>query len=298
MSDREILITGAYGYIGSHICKEAHLNGYKVYALDKNISSNRIEPYCEEILHLDIRKASNFDTDDNPVLKKNFDAVIHCAALIKVEESVSHPEMYYETNTTGTLNVLLNTRYKNFIFASTGGAFDPVSPYAKSKIIAEEAVRNICKNYNISRFFNVAGNNGEFGQICDPSHIIHIAAQVAAGKREKMIVFGNDYDTPDGTCIRDYVHVQDLAESLIKSINEPTNSRYECIGSGSGYSNIEVVEAMKRASDTNFSVEFGARRSGDPSIIKMDSMSKFVEIKRSIEDMCRSAYKAELKNGK
>lgn len=291
----EILVTGAYGYIGSHICKEAFEKGFKVYAVDNNISVNKIEKYCEDVTHLDIRLKSNFD---NILLKKSFDAVIHCAALISVEESVSYPNLYYNTNTIGTLNVILNTQYKNFIFASTGGAFDPVSPYAKSKIIAEEAVRRICNNYNIFRFFNVAGNNGEFEQICKPSHIIHIAAQVAAKKREKMVIFGNDYNTIDGTCIRDYVHVQDLAEAIVRSIDSPSNSKYECIGSNIGYSNLQVIEAMKRASGVDFNVEFGSRRPGDPPVIKMDTMSKFVKIKRNIDDMCISAYRTELINGK
>lgn len=290
----DILITGAYGYIGAHVCKEAYTNGYTVYAIDNKISSNDISPYCEKIEVIDILNLEDYNKD---IFKTKFKAVIHCAALILVEESVQKPCIYYETNITGTLNVISNTHFDNFIFASTGGAFDPISPYAKSKVIAENIVKTICEKYNIFRFFNVAGNNGEFGQICKPSHIMHIAAQVAACKREKMIIFGNDYDTKDGTCIRDYVHVQDLAETLVCSIETPMNSEYECVGSGTGYSNIDVINSMKKVTNKEFITEFGSRRAGDPATLKVDTVSEFVEIKRTIEDMCISAYITELKNG-
>jgi UDP-glucose 4-epimerase len=286
MNNRDILVTGAYGYIGAHVCKNAHDSGYNVYAIDNKLSSNNISPYCKEIRIADIRS-------NEPFFNHDFLAVIHCAAEISVEQSMKNPHLYYEVNALGTINTILNTSFENFIFASTGGAFDPISHYAKSKLIAEEAVRTMCPNYNIFRFFNVAGNNGIFGQICVPSHIIHIAAQVAAGKREKMYLFGDDYDTFDGTCVRDYVHVEDLSSAVVKSINTPRNSKYECVGSGAGYSNSQVISAMKKVSGVDFEVKVLERRLGDPAILKVDAQSEFVEINKTIEDMCRSAYRME-----
>jgi UDP-glucose 4-epimerase len=296
MKRGDILVTGAYGYIGAHICKEAYENGFNIYAIDINTSKNNISKYCKDIKIVDIRKDAEF-FQHKEFFEKHFDAVIHCAALISIEESVEKPHIYYDTNVNGVLKTILHTKCDNFIFASTGGAFDPISPYSKSKLIAEHIVKTMCSSFNIFRFFNVAGNNGEFGQICKPSHIMHIAAQVAAGKRDKMVIFGKDYNTFDGSCVRDYVHVQDLAEAIVRSIYKPLNSEYECVGSGSGYSNIEVVDAMKKASGQDFKVEFGERRKGDPDFLKVDRPSEFVEIKRSIEDMCYSAYLTEMKNG-
>lgn len=283
----KVLVTGASGYIGSHIVKQAHDAGYEVHTLDNGIG-NELSNYSSKHFTVNIRKGLNLPQD-------HYKAIIHCAALISVEESTRIPKQYYETNVIGTVHLLNELNYDNFIFASTGAAFDPVSPYAKSKLIAEEAVRQMAENYSIFRFFNVAGNNGIFQQTCTPSHIIHIAAQTAAGKRDKMVIFGNDYDTPDGTCVRDYVHVVDLADALVRSINTPANTPYECIGSGNGYSNLEIVNAMKNVSDVRFKTEYGPRRDGDPAILKVDTVSKYVKINYSIEDMCRTAYEMELK---
>jgi UDP-glucose 4-epimerase len=283
----KVLVTGASGYIGSHIVKQAYDAGYEVHTLDNGVG-NELSDYSSKHFTVNIRAGLNLP-------QEHYKAVIHCAALISVEESTRIPKQYYETNVIGTVHLLNELNYDHFVFASTGAAFDPVSPYAKSKLIAEEAVRQMAENYSIFRFFNVAGNNGIFQQTCTPSHIIHIAAQAAAGKRDKMVIFGNDYDTLDGTCIRDYVHVVDLADALVRSINTPANTPYECVGSGAGYSNLEVVNTMKRISGVDFPVEFGQRRAGDPSILKVDTVSKYVIINHTLEDMCRSAYATEIK---
>jgi UDP-glucose 4-epimerase len=287
----KILVTGAYGYIGSHICKEAHRQGYEVYATDINRSVNDITPYCKEIELADITLKEHYD---KRIFQREYLAVIHCAALILVEESVKTPEIYYDTNSYGTLLLAQRIKCNNFIFASTGGAFNPISPYAKSKVIAEEIIRTTRENYNIFRFFNVAGNNGEFRQICTPSHIIHIAARTAANKRPYMEIYGDDYFTPDGTCIRDYIHVEDIAKAIVRSIYCPRNRRYECLGSGRGYSNIQVVEAMRRISNNDFIVKFGHRRAGDPDVLKVDEISEFLTIQKTFDDMCRSAYQTEI----
>ena len=285
----QVLVTGAAGYIGSHVVKALHNRGYVVDTLDRAITTN-----SESIRHM-VRHMYHGNIIERVVIDVHYDAVIHCAALISVEESMRLPLVYYEVNTAGTLKLLQELKYDHFIFASTGGAFDPISPYAKSKIIAEEAVRQIAPDYSIFRFFNVAGNDGELRQPYPASHIIRIAAEAAAGKRDKMVIFGKDYGTSDGTCIRDYVHVVDLAEALVRSVPLPANSKYECIGSGRGYTNLEVINTMKEVTGVDFPVEFGPRRSGDPAKLLVDTVSKYVKIDHDLKDMCYSAYTMELK---
>jgi UDP-glucose 4-epimerase len=285
----QVLVTGAAGYIGSHVVKALHNRGYVVDTLDRAITTN-----SESIRHM-VRHMYHGNITERVVIDVHYDAVIHCAALISVEESMRLPLVYYEVNTAGTLKLLQELKYDHFIFASTGGAFDPISPYAKSKIIAEEAVRQIAPDYSIFRFFNVAGNDGELRQPYPASHIIRIAAEAAAGKRDKMVIFGKDYGTSDGTCIRDYVHVVDLAEALVQSVPLPANSKYECIGSGRGYTNLEVINTMKEVTGIDFPVEFGPRRSGDPAKLLVDTVSKYVKIDHDLKDMCHSAYTMELK---
>jgi UDP-glucose 4-epimerase len=285
----QVLVTGAAGYIGSHVVKALHNRGYVVDTLDRAITTD-----SESIRHM-VRHMYHGNITERVVIDVHYDAVIHCAALISVEESMRLPLVYYEVNTAGTLKLLQELKYDHFIFASTGGAFDPISPYAKSKIIAEEAVRQIAPDYSIFRFFNVAGNDGELRQPYPASHIIRIAAEAAAGKRDKMVIFGKDYGTSDGTCIRDYVHVVDLAEALVQSVPLPANSKYECIGSGRGYTNLEVINTMKEVTGIDFPVEFGPRRSGDPAKLLVDTVSKYVKIDHDLKDMCHSAYTMELK---
>jgi len=286
----KVLVTGAAGYIGSHLVKELHEAGHEVHALDISLSSNDISKYVNKIYMRDITKPEGLLE-----IKDEYDIVFHLAALILVDESMKQAVRYYQTNYIGTYHCIMNLKYKHFVFASTGGAFDPVSPYSKSKLFAESLVKDVCENYTIFRFFNVAGNNGEFGQICKPNHIMHVAAQVAAGKRDKMVIFGEDYDTPDGTCVRDYVHVIDLVKSIMNCMDDPANSDYECIGSSFGKSNTDVVAAMKLASGVNFKVEYGPRRPGDPAKLTVDKPSKYVNIQHNLIDMCKSAYTMELK---
>lgn len=285
----QVLVTGAAGYIGSHIVKALHNRGYIVDTLDRAITSN-----SESIRHM-IRHMYHCNIIERTAIPVHYDAVIHCAALISVEESMRLPLVYYEVNTAGTLKLLQELKYDHFIFASTGGAFDPISPYAKSKIIAEEAVRQIAPVHSIFRFFNVAGNDGDLSQPYPTNHIIRIAAEAAAGKRKKMVIFGNDYDTSDGTCVRDYVHVVDLAEAIVRSVPLPANSKYECIGSGQGFSNLTVINTMKEVTGIDFPVEFGPRRYGDPAKLLVDTVSKYVNINYDLKDMCYSAYTMELK---
>ena len=149
--------------------------------------------------------------------------------------------------------------------------------------------------YTIFRFFNVAGSDGENKQVGESTHLIRIAAETAAGKRDTMKIFGTDYDTRDGSCIRDYIHVVDLAHSIVKAVEiGPMNSPYECIGSGKGYTTIEVVECMKKVTEKDFEVIHSNRRAGDPPILTVENKSGLLYNQYTLEDMCLSAYYAEL----
>jgi len=294
---KKVLVTGGYGYIGSHTIKRLAECGYTVDSLDINPSSNDISPYVRNNMIGDIR------TD---MYWGSYDAVIHYAALLAVGESVSVPWYYVKTNIIGTKNILKHAPTDNFIFASTAAAFDPASsPYAQSKLLAESIIKEHATekstNHTIFRFFNVAGNNGSFSQIGKATHIIRIAAEAATGIRPYMNLFGTNYDTKDGTCIRDYIHVSDLVEAVVKAVDNPKNTEYECIASGNEYSCRDVINTMKNVTGINFTVIEADRRSGDPVTSLMpdnEKLSDFVDCQYDLEDMCFSVYIAELFNRK
>jgi len=294
---KKVLVTGGYGYIGSHTIKRLAECGYIVDSLDITPSSNDISSYVRKNMIGDIR------TD---MYWGSYDAVIHCAALLAVGESVSVPWYYVNTNIIGTKNILRHAPTDNFIFASTAAAFDPASsPYAQSKLLAESIIKEHAKekntNHTIFRFFNVAGNNGSFSQIGKATHIIRIAAEAATGIRPYMHLFGTDYDTKDGTCIRDYIHVSDLVEAVVKAVDNPKNTEYECIASGNEYSCRDVINAMKNVTGINFTVIEADRRSGDPvtSLLpENEKLSDYVDCQYDLEDMCLSVYLSELFNRK
>lgn len=279
-----VLVTGAFGYIGSHVCKVLHDRGYLVDGLDIKVSDNKIGDYCQNVFISDILALKRI---------RQYDAVVHLAGLIDVAESVDHPDEYYRTNTSGTSHICRQYPDAHIIFASTAGAFDPQSPYAQSKIAAEQIIRQLVPdNHTILRFFNVAGSDGKNKQIGKATHLIRIAAECAAGKRDYMHVYGQNYDTKDGTCVRDYIHVVDLANAIAVAVREgPKNTPYECIGSGTGYTVWEVIDAMRRVTGKNFSAFPTERRSGDPAILTIDNQFDGLTITHTLEDMCESAYK-------
>jgi len=287
-----ILVTGATGYIGAHVLKELYkqVNAREVYITALDIDTayrNYINPYCHTLIQKDVRDIQH---------GLMYDVVIHLAGLVRVGESMEKPYEYYDTNLNGTINILKNVKCKHFIFASTAGAFDPVSPYAKSKVAAEDVIRQLAPGYTIFRFFNVAGSNGEHRQFGPSTHLIRVAAEAAAGKREKVIINGGDYPTRDGTCIRDYIHVVDLAKAIVNAaFSNPKNAEYECLGSNKGFTNLEVLDIMKDVTGKSWLEEFGPRREGDPDILEIDGTSEYLTVERSLADMCRSAYEMELK---
>lgn len=284
----KVLITGVTGYIGSHLAKVLFEAGHHVVGLDIEWKKhNDVSRYCHRILIKDVTKH---------VCDEDYDVIVHLAGLIQVEESVSHPTKYYSTNLGGTVNMLRQNinGEPHFIFASTAGAFDAQSPYARSKLAAEDVIKEKSKNYTIFRFFNVAGSDGMHRQVGRASHLIRIAAETAAGKRDYMSIYGEDYDTPDGSCVRDYIHVVDLVNAIRDTIKHGAfNTPYECIGSGKGYSVKEVVQTMKDVTGQDFTVKMAGRRDGDPASLAIDNQFNLLHPQYQLKDMCLSAYNIE-----
>ena len=168
-------------------------------------------------------------------------------------------------------------------------------PYARSKVAAEDVIKEKASGYTIFRFFNVSGTDGINRQLGAPTHLIRVAAMVAAGKLSKMAIFGTDYDTRDGTCIRDYIHVVDLADAIVNAVERgPANTPYECLGSNVGYSVREVIDTMETVTGKKLEVFEAPRREGDAVSSVVDKLSDLVTLQKSIEDMCADQYKLEI----
>jgi UDP-glucose 4-epimerase len=285
----KVLVTGCNGYIGSHVVKKLAAAGHQVDGWDINYYGNDyndVSFYLHSFSNIDVTKISG--------LKTEYDTVVHLAGLSLVARSMQMPYEYYGTNIAGTARVLSNVQNNHIIFASTSSAWEMASPYARSKVCAEDVIKQKTKDYTIFRFFNVSGTNGQFRQLGPASHLIRVAAEVAAGKRPELLVYGNDYDTRDGTCIRDYVHVMDLADAIAQSVAQgPARTDYECIGSNRGFSVLEVIEVMKSVTGIDFAVRIVERRPGDAVASVVDNLSKLVTLNHSIEEMCLSQYRLE-----
>jgi len=284
----EVLVTGAAGYIGSHVCKALQESGHAVHGIDNYFhgESNDIIRYCETFSKFDIADVN----DDAP-----YDAVVHLAGRSVVPQSLKEPTEYYRVNAMGTNNLIENVLTPHVIFASTSSAFEMASPYARSKVAAEDIIKEKCSGYTIFRFFNVSGSNGIHRQLGAASHLIRRAAMVAAGKLPHIEIFGIDYDTRDGTCVRDYIHVSDLSNAIVSAVeNGPLNTPYECLGGNVGYSVLEVIDAMQRVTGKNIDTLISPRREGDAVSSVVDNLSKRVTLTKSLEDMCLDQYNLEL----
>ena len=273
---KKVLVTGNAGYIGSHLTNILRRNKkYQVWGLDYD--TPQIEVY--DHLNADIRTIPKIDFVE-------FDTVIHLAALVNVGQSTSDPISYYRTNITGTENVLSKIKYKNFIFASTGAAVGCASPYGISKRAAEQVVYQYCQEesipYTIFRFYNVIGSDG----IAPTNPDGLMMNLIKAPKTGKFTIFGNDYNTPDGTAVRDYVHVNEICQALIKAIEHPADWT-ENLGHGHGSSVLEMVELFKQVNDVDFDVNFGPRRSGDLECSVLDEPSDYLPTLYSIEDLLK-----------
>ena len=289
-----ILVTGGAGYIGSHTNKALHNAGYDTVVLD-NLSKG-YENFVKWG-HLE-----NYDIgsrDLSEVFEKyDIDGVIHFAGFISVAESVEMPQKYLKNNYKNTLNLLKVMReydVDKFIFSSTAAVYGnpeeipitedsnlkPINPYGHSKWLVEKALeREAAKgdfNYVALRYFNASGCDfdGQIGELHDPeTHLIPLILDAAIGKRDCIYIYGDDYDTPDGTCIRDYIHVNDLADAHIKAY-EYLCSEHESnvfnLGNGLGFSVREVIEMCKKVTGRDFEVKVDERREGDPARLIADS---------------------------
>lgn len=289
-----ILVTGGAGYIGTHAALALKKAGYEVIVLD-NLSYGHRE-LVEEVLQV---KLIVGDTNDRALLDKIFSthdiaAVMHFAAFIAVGESVTDPAKYYRNNVTGTLTLLEamnDASIKKFIFSSTCALYgvpkfipltedhpiDPISPYATSKWMVERILSDFDTAYNLKsvrfRYFNAAGADpdGKLGEDHEPeTHLIPLVLLAALGKRESIYIFGTDYSTEDGTCIRDYIHVADLAQAHVQGLEyllEGGESEVFNLGNGNGFSVREVIETAKQVTGKEFKIVERERRPGDPPIL-------------------------------
>ncbi len=284
-----VLVIGGAGYIGSQVVKLLGERGYDVLVYDNLSTGSKEAVLSGELVEGDILNPADFE---KVVREFRPAAVMHFAAKIVVPESVERPLLYYRNNVVGTLNVLQvlwDCGVNKFIFSSTAAVygepekipiaeevpFSPVNPYGKGKAMIEEVLRDFSAatdfRYVSLRYFNVAGADpgGRIGETKeDATHLITMCVRTAAGKREKLLVYGTDYPTRDGSCIRDYIHVVDLADAHVLSLeyllNGGQSDVFNC-GYGRGYSVLEVVEAAKKISGVDFMVEHATRRVGDPA---------------------------------
>lgn len=261
----KILVTGASGYIGAHLIKKLRV-------------CHTLDIVGDVDFNVDIRK--QFE------LEEAYDAVIHLAAKVQVGESVKDPELYYDTNINGTINVLKGIKTKNFIFASTGAVEHMNCPYAISKKACEEIIDQYCKvnniNYTIFRFYNVIGSNGI--KPTNPDGLFY--ALIKAIETKEFKVFGNNYNTPDGTCVRDYVHVNEICDALIKAIYEPSN-KIESLGHGKGKTVLQIIKTFKEVNRVDFNVIFVDRRPGDIELSVLKNKSAYLNSTYSFEELLK-----------
>lgn len=330
-----VLVTGGAGYIGSHTCVELMNAGIDVVIVDnfyncKKSSIDRIKalvgrdfPYYE----CDIRDREGLDK----IFKtEKIDSVIHFAGLKAVGESVQKPLEYFDNNITGTL-VLLDVIRKNgckkIVFSSSATVYGTknispltedmeiggvTNPYGRTKYMIECILQDLYvsdKDWSICllRYFNPIGahKSGTMGEAPNgiPNNLMPYITQVAIGKRDHLSVFGNDYDTPDGTCVRDYIHVVDLALGHVKAVQKVEGEKGVFIynlGTGKGYSVLDVVNAFKKASGIDIKYEIVARRAGDLAVCYSDPSKAYKELgwkaERDIEEMCEDSWRWQKQN--
>ncbi|MGL4595061.1 MAG: UDP-glucose 4-epimerase GalE [Thermoguttaceae bacterium] len=296
-----ILITGGCGYIGSHAVKRLRAAGHFVVVLD-NLSYGHRKAIPESVPFYQI---DLLETDKIAALlqEHHIEAVMHFAALISVGESVQKPLIYYRNNTAGAMSLLTameQSGVKRFVFSSTAATYgeptempiyentpqEPINPYGRSKLFVEKILADIANSDPsfdciVFRYFNVAGaaSDGSLGEDHTPeTHLIPLVLFAAMGKRDKITVFGTDYPTPDGTCVRDYVHVEDLVEAHLLGVesmqvggHSSGRIRYYNLGIGHGYSVQEILDAAASVVKKSIPTEYGVRRPGDPPNLFADA---------------------------
>ena len=286
----KILVTGGAGYIGSHATYLLIERGYDVVVVD-NLSTGHREAVHEKAKFYQ-GDIGDYKFISNILKEEEIDGVIHFAAFSLVGESMENPYKYYENNvgkTNSLLKAIIDSGVNNIVFSSTAATYgetktipiletddtNPTNVYGETKLSMEKMIRWYNKahglNYVCLRYFNVAGAHpsGKIGEAHNPeTHLIPIILQVASGRREKINVYGNDYDTKDGTCIRDYIHVVDLVDAHIKAIEylfKGAESDVFNLGSGEGFTVYEMIEAARKVTGHEIPLEVTERRAGDPA---------------------------------
>lgn len=317
----KILITGGAGYIGSHCVLEMLKRKYELVVFD-NLSTGHLKTIEKlktvgefDFIQGDLKNKSDIDS----VFKNHkIDSVIHFAALSQVGESMKEPRKYYENNVLGTIN-LLNSMIENqvlkIVFSSTAATYgepeytpidenhlqEPINPYGNTKLIIEKIMDDYDKAYNLKsvrlRYFNVAGANGIVGEEHEPE--THLIPNVLKASKEDKIfyLFGDDYKTKDGTCVRDYIDVEDLIEAHLLALgylNKENKTNFFNLGTNSGNTTKEVFETCQKVIGKNINIEIKPRREGDPAILVADN-KKAREVlgwipKRGLEDSIKKAY--------
>lgn len=294
-----ILVCGGAGYIGSHVNKQLSKAGYETIVFDNLVNGNRKSVKWGTFIQGDLKNIEDIET---VFVRYKIDAVFHLAAYAYVGESIRKPEKYYYNNVTNTLNLLhIMKKFgcNKIIFSSTCATYgepekmpitediaqNPINPYGASKLMVERILKDFSEAYGIQfvvlRYFNAAGADpeGEIGESHNPeTHIIPLILDAASGKRDDIKVFGVDYNTPDGSCIRDYIHVHDLATAHILALQYLDNemkSDFFNLGNQLGTSVLQVIDSVKRITGKDFKVIISERRDGDPA--KLVGSSKKAE---------------------
>ena len=292
----KLLIPGGAGYIGSHMVKYAQKHGHEVVVLDDFSTGHEWAVKDCEVLRVNL-----LDQDKlaQSLKGRYFDGVIHFAAKSLVGESVKKPDLYYRNNLVGTLNLvneMLENGIKNLVFSSTAAIFGnpvadkidedhpktPINPYGKSKLMVENMLRDICSAYDFNatcfRYFNAAGayESGEIGEAHDPeTHLIPNILKSSLSGSNELKVFSDDYDTHDGTCVRDYVHVTDLAQAHLLGLaymKEDKGFSAFNLGNGNGFSVLDVIKSCERVLGNPIRYKMDSRRLGDPAVLVADSL--------------------------
>jgi len=324
-----ILVTGGAGYIGSHMCAELLQHGYEVVVVDNLANSSsaslaRVQQITQKSLEFVQADLRDVDAVDGLFRKHKFTAVMHFAGLKAVGESVSKPMLYYDNNVNGTLRLLEAMQaadVKTLVFSSSATVYGipkqmpiteefptgPINPYGKSKLHIEEMLKDLYASdpswrISLLRYFNPVGAHacGEIGENPSgiPNNLLPYVSQVAVGKLPRLRVFGNDYPTPDGTGIRDYIHVSDLVRGHLRALafleDEPKLAIHN-LGTGRGYSVFEVIRAFEAASGRSIPYEVVDRRPGDAAVSYADPGKARRELgweaKYDIDRMCADAWR-------
>ena len=287
----KVLVTGANGYIGSHVVKALKEAGHWVEGWDINFHGehNYVSDYLNQFEKVDVTCPY--------AVHGTYDTVVHLAGRGSVPQSMVEPSEYYRVNTFGTDNMLKKVKADHFIFAGTSSSWAMASPYARSKVAAEDIIKEKSNGYTIFRFFNASGTNGIFRQLGPATHLIRVAAMVAANKLPHITIHGVDYDTRDGSCIRDYIHVTDIANAIVTAVNNgPKNTPYECLGSKQGFTVKEVIDAMENTTGKSIHKIIGPRRKGDSVSNIVDELSDYCKITKTLHEMCADQYNLEINN--